>query len=86
MRFLAVALALAVSAAPALAEPPVASRGAMLRDANQLRLGRVEQVRPDGSVSLIVGSKFVVVPASTLTLVDGKLMTSLTKKEVGDLK
>ena len=86
MRLFAAALALAVIAAPAFAEAPVATRGAMLRDANQLRLGRVDQVRPDGSVSLIVGSKFVVVPASTLTLVDGKLTTSLTKKEVGDLK
>ncbi|AHE51897.1 hypothetical protein [Sphingomonas sanxanigenens] len=86
MRFFVVALALALSAAPALAEPPAATTGAMLRDANHVRLGRVDQVRPDGSVSLIVGSKFVVVPASTLSVVDGKLTTSLTKKEIGDIK
>ena len=83
MRFAVLAIALATTAAPALAaEAPAAHAGVMLRDANNLRIGRVDEVRADGSVMLIVDSRVVVVPASKLSMDDGKLTTSLTKQDI----
>lgn len=87
MRTLILALTLVLAAAPALAaDGPVATRGAMLRDANDVRVGQVDRVAADGSVGLIIGSKYVTVPADKLALVEGKLTTSLTKKEIARLR
>jgi hypothetical protein len=46
----------------------------------------VYRVTGDGSAQLIVDGKLVTVPASTLSVVDGKLTTSLSKSEVRKLK
>ena len=66
-------------AAPAAA---VAVKGKMLVGANGTRLGPVYRVIADGSAQLIIDGKMVTVPASTLSTVDGKLTTSLSKSEV----
>jgi hypothetical protein len=71
---------------PALAQEPVAAEGKMLTGANGARLGAVYRVTGDGSAQLIVDGKMVTVPASTLSVVDGKLTTSLSKSEVRKLK
>ena len=68
------------SAAPAAAA--VAEKGKMLTAANGARLGAVYRVNPDGSAQIIIDGKLVTVPASTLSVANGKLMTSLTKSEV----
>lgn len=60
----------------------VAAEGKMLVASNGTRLGVVYRVRPDGSVQVIVEGKLVTVPAATLSNVEGKLTTSLTKSEV----
>jgi hypothetical protein len=59
-----------------------ASKGQMLVAANGSRLGPVYRVGPDGAVQMILGGKMITVPASTLSSVDGKLTTSLSKSEV----
>jgi hypothetical protein len=68
------------SAAPAAAA--VAEKGKMLTAANGARLGAVYRVGPDGSAQIIIDGKLVTVPANTLSIANGKLMTSLTKSEV----
>jgi len=54
----------------------------MLIAANGARLAPVYRVGPDGSAQIIIEGKLVTVPATTLSVTDGKLTTSLTKNEV----
>jgi hypothetical protein len=60
----------------------VAAKGQMLVAANGSRLGPVYRVGTDGAVQMIIAGKMVTVPASTLSSVDGKLTTSLSKSQV----
>ena len=71
-------------AAPAAAA--VAEKGKMLTAANGARLGAVYRVGPDGSAQIIIDGKLVTVPANTISISNGKLMTSLTKSEVLSLR
>jgi len=64
------------------AQTAVAEKGKMLVTANGARLAPVYRVGADGSAQIILDGKMVTVPASTLSSVDGKLTTSLTKSEV----
>lgn len=93
MRSIVIAAALFAVSAPAFAEDAApaaevvrATTGATLRDATGLRVGKVSRVLADGSVQIIYGQKFVVVPATTLSMVDDKLVTSLSKREVAKLR
>lgn len=70
----------------AVAQDGVATKGKMLQSANGARLGSVYRVKDDGSAQLIIDGKMVTVPAATLSVVDGKLTTSLSKSEVRKLK
>jgi hypothetical protein len=60
----------------------VAEKGKMLIASNGARLGSVYRVGPDGAAQIIIDGKLVSVPASSLSSVDGKLTTNLTKSEV----
>jgi hypothetical protein len=60
----------------------VAAKGQMLVAANGSRLGPVYRVGNDGAVQMIIDGKLVTVPAATLSSVDGKLTTSLSKSQV----
>jgi hypothetical protein len=60
----------------------VAAKGKMLVAADGARLGTVYRVASDGDVQTIIGGKMVTVPASTLSSVDGRLVTSLSKSEI----
>ena len=60
----------------------VAAKGKVLVAADGARLGTVYRVGPDGAVQMILGGKMVTVPASTLSSVDGRLVTSLSKHQV----
>jgi len=64
------------------AAPAAASKGKMLVAADGARLGTVYRVGSDGAVQMIIDGKMVTVPASTLSSVDGRLVTSLSKKQV----
>lgn len=60
----------------------VAEKGKILVSSNGSRLGAVYRVGPDGSAEIIIDGKLVSVPASTLSNVDGRLTTSLSKSEI----
>jgi hypothetical protein len=60
----------------------VATKGKMLIGADGGRLGPVYRVIADGSAQIIFDGKLITIPASTLSTVDGKLTTSLTKSQV----
>lgn len=60
----------------------VAAKGQTLVASNGSRLGQVYRVGSDGAVQMIIAGKLVTVPASTLSSVDGKLTTTLSKSEV----
>jgi hypothetical protein len=79
--FVMCAVVLPVAAQEA-ASSSVAEKGKMLVAANGARLGAVYRVGPDGSAQIIIDGKMVAVPANTLSNVNGKLTTSLTKSEV----
>ena len=79
-------MAFAFISLSAIAQEGVATEGKMLVAANGARLGAVYRVTGDGSAQLIVDGKMVTVPASTLSVVDGKLTTSLSKSDLRKLK
>lgn len=87
MRFnLVLAAAFALSAVPALAQNDAAPRaGQTIRDAKSVRLGTIQRVNPNGSVKIIYRSRFATIPANTISVENGVVKTSLTKKEVGKL-
>ena len=62
-----------------------AKAGIMLVSADGVRLGPVYRVADDGSAQLIIKGKMATVPVSTLSMVDGRLTTSLSKSDVGSL-
>ena len=68
--------------ASSAAATAVAEKGKMLVSSNGSRLGTVYRVAPDGSAEIIIDGKLVSVPASTLSNVDGKLTTSMSKSEI----
>jgi hypothetical protein len=79
-----VALTCAVAAMTAAAQTTTsaAEKGKIVVSSNGSRLGTVYRVGPDGSAQIIIDGKLVSIPASTLSSVDGKLTTSLSKSEV----
>jgi hypothetical protein len=79
-------IALASLSAVAEEAAVVASEGKMLLTSNGTRLGAVYHVTSDGSVQVVVDGKMVTIPASTLSLAEGKLMTSLSKSEIRKLR
>lgn len=74
--------ATAQNASSGAATAVVAEKGKMLVTSTGTRLGTVYRVGPDGAAQIIIDGKLVSVPASSLSNVDGKLTTSLSKSEV----
>lgn len=81
MRLVAFA-ALLVAAAPALAAQSDVHRGQVLLDANKVRLGVIDSVATDGTVGVIVDGVYDRIPAASVNMVDGKLLTTLTKHDL----
>jgi hypothetical protein len=78
-----VALTCAMATLTAAAQTTTAAeKGKIVVSSNGSRLGTVYRVGSDGSAQIIIDGKLVTIPASTLTSVDGKLTTSLSKSEV----
>jgi hypothetical protein len=67
------------TAAPALERAP--KQGEVLRDTGGRQIGKVYKVQASGGVLAIVNRETVRIPADTLSIVDGKLVTTLTKTE-----
>jgi len=62
------------------------SAGSILYSEDGHRLGPVYKVTDDGAAELIIDNKLVIIPATSLALLDGKLTTHLSKSEVYKLK
>lgn len=62
------------------------SRGTMLYGAEGNRIERIYRVTSSGDAQLIIDGKMITVPASTLSEADGKLTTSLSKREVSSAR
>jgi hypothetical protein len=85
------ATAMAQEAAPAVAAAPAVKVGALLKSSDGKRIGRIERVVTSKagtavSASLIVDSRFVYVPVSTISASDSGLVTSLSRADVRKLK
>ncbi len=78
------AAALSLTAPAAFATD--AQRNDRLYDATGSSVAKVNRVTEDGDVLVIYKGKVRRVQAETLTKTDGKLMTSMTKKEIRRLK
>ncbi len=61
-------------------------RGAMLYSADGNRIGKVYRLNADGDPQLILSGRLITVPASTLSVVDGKVTTSMAKREIRSAK
>lgn len=59
-----------------------ATAGKMLYGSDGNRIASVYRASANGDAQLIINSRLVIVPAATLSLVNGKLATSLTKSEI----
>jgi hypothetical protein len=72
-----------VSAFAADVQPQAtATVGKMLYSADGKKLAAVYKVDPAGAPQILLEGKLVTIPVSTLTEVDGKVSTSLTKKDI----
>jgi hypothetical protein len=79
--FATVTVAAADSPSPEAAAVTSTAKGKMLVGADGGRLGIVSRVNADG-VQIILDGKLITVPSSTLSNVNGKLTTSLSKSAV----
>lgn len=70
-------------AAEAAGAPAVAvTAGKMLYGPDGRRIASIYAVRTDGNAQVILNGRLVSVPAGTLSDVNGKVTTSLTKREL----
>ena len=66
----------------AAAAPVSLTAGKMLYGANGQRIAAVYRVTEAGNAQVILNGKLYTVPASTLSEVNGKVTTSLTKNDI----
>ncbi len=83
----ATCMILGISASASAADAPAASgvqvhAGQMLYDSSEHRIAAVYRVTADGNVQIVLNGKLVTAPASSLSDVNGKLTTSLSKSEL----
>jgi hypothetical protein len=71
-----------VRAANETAAPINVIAGKMLYSANGSRVASVYRVSSDGRVQVIIDGKLITIPNATLSEVNGKTTTSLTKVEL----
>ncbi len=79
---LVTAPALAQSAVATTSAHAAAKEGQMLIDADGRRLALIDRVDGDGSAEIIIEGHVATIPATTLSMVNGRLMTSLKKTQV----
>lgn len=69
-------------AAAAEAAPLNLKVGEFVAGADGKRIGRIYQVSKEGNAEIINGIRMLVVPAATLSRVDGKLVSTLSKRDL----
>ncbi|HEY0960375.1 MAG TPA: hypothetical protein VGE05_14075 [Novosphingobium sp.] len=76
-----------VRAATDASAPAVAlAAGKMLYSANGQRVAAIYRVNAEGNAQVILNGRLVTVPATSLTEVDGKVTTALTKAELSRVR
>ena len=70
------------AAAEEVAAPVEVNAGQMLYSADGKRIAKIYRVNEEGSPQIIMDGRLITVPASTLTDMDGKVATSLSKRDV----
>jgi hypothetical protein len=83
---LAAALPLGLAAAPAVAQGAEISTDKPLYDAEGKRVGIINRVAEQKWVKVIYKDAFVTIGWDTLKIEDGKVVTSLTRKEIAKLR
>ena len=73
-------------AAVAAAGTVAINAGKMLYSSNGQRVAAIYRVNAEGNPQVILNGKLITVPSSTLSDVNGKVTTSLTKQELGRAK
>jgi len=68
--------------APAEAGPVSVNAGRMIYGPNGQRIAPAYRVTSEGTVQVILNGKLVNIPSSTLSEVNGKVATSLSKKDL----
>jgi hypothetical protein len=71
------------AATDAVAGTVAVNAGKMLYASNGQRIAAIYRVTAEGNPQVILNGKLVTVPASTLSDVNGKVTTSLSKPELG---
>ena len=71
------------AATDAAAGSVAVNAGKMLYTSNGSRVAAIYRVTAEGNPQVILNGKLVTVPASTLSDVNGKVTTSLSKAELG---
>lgn len=71
------------AATDATAGSVAVNAGKMLYTSNGSRVAAIYRVTAEGNPQVILNGKLVTVPASTLSDVNGKVTTSLSKAELG---
>jgi hypothetical protein len=71
------------AAADATQASVAVNAGKMLYGSNGQRIAAIYRVNAAGAPQVILDGKLVTVPAGTLSDVNGKITTSLTKKDLG---
>jgi hypothetical protein len=82
MRFFVLAALVAFFSPAFAADQSALHAGDILRDSHNKRLGRIEDVLSDGTVGVIIDDQYIHVPISTIKIVDGKPVTSMTKDQL----
>lgn len=70
------------AAAEEVAAPVDVNAGQMLYSANGKRIAKIYRVNEEGNPQVIMNGRLITVPAATLSEVDGKVATSLSRREV----
>lgn len=83
---LASALPATLAGAPALAQAQEIATDRPLYDAEGRRVGTIDRVADQKWVKVIYKDAFVTIGWDTLSVKDGKVTTSLTRKEIGRLR
>ena len=83
---LAATLPLGLAATPAFAQGEGITTDKALYDAEGKRVGVINRVADQKWVKVIYKDAFVVIDWSTLSVEDGKVKTSLTRKDIAKLR
>lgn len=62
------------------------STGKMIYTSTGQRIAPIYRVNAAGDAQIILNGKLVTIPVSTLSEVDGKLTTALSRKEIGQAR